>query len=247
MLSHHRTNGLWDFYSPPKSGNGKKRCQLACDLSLLFCAFFNKCRPPRFTPSKAAGKQLVSERQNANMTKSKRAWDQDKVPHVLGWGPKPRFGVWSESKKKGRASCLIPPFTPPPSLLFFYFFKVGLPYLRRTYACEEVYPCGAHVTRRPALLPRQRGRALSDGAPSHLYPLSETLPCAPASGLAVKGGSSGCSSNGGGDGGGGGDNSDIMLPSFGQHLQLQPTVLSPQRQLVFLTMQRHDEIRAREV
>lgn len=129
MLSHHRTNGLWDFYSPPKSGNGKKRCQLACDLSLLFCAFFNKCRPPRFTPSKAAGKQLVSERQNANMTKSKRAWDQDKVPHVLGWGPKPRFGVWSESKK-GRASCLIPPFTPPPSLLFFYFFKVGLPYLR---------------------------------------------------------------------------------------------------------------------
>lgn len=88
---------------------------------------------------------------------------------------------------------------------------------------------------------------MSDGAPSHLYPLSETLPCAPALGLAVKGGSSGCSSNGGGDGGGGGDNSDIMLPSFGQHLQLQPTVLSPQRQLVFLTMQRHDEIRAREV
>lgn len=144
MLSHHRTNGLWDFYSPPKSGNGKKRCQLACDLSLLFCAFFNKCRPPRFTPSKAAGKQLVSERQNANMTKSKRAWDQDKVPHVLGWGPKPRFGVWSESKK-GRASCLIPPFTPPPSLLFFYFFKVGLPYLRRTYAVPTPVKKFIHV------------------------------------------------------------------------------------------------------
>lgn len=236
------------FLQPPKNREWqKKRCQLACDPSLLFCAFFNKRRPPSFTPSKAAGKRLVSERQNANMTKSKRAWDQDKVPHVLGWGPKPRFGVWSESKKKGRASCLIHPFTPPPSLLLFYFFKVGLPYLRLD--CEEVYPCGAHVTRAPhgSLLPRERGRALSDGAPSHLYPLSETLPCAPASGLAVKGGSSGCSSNGGGDGGGGGDNSDIMLPSFGQHLQLQPTVLSPQRQLVFLTMQRHDEIRAREV
>lgn len=116
---------------------------------------------------------------------------------------------------------------------------MGLPYIRLD--CEEVYPRGARVTRRPALLPRERGRALSDGAPSHLYPLSETLPCAPASG------SSSCSSNGGGDGGGGGHNSDIMLPSFGQHLQLQPTVLSPQRQLVFLTMQRHDEIRVREV
>lgn len=38
MLSHHRTNGLWDFYSP-KTRDGK-RCQLACDQLLFICAVF---------------------------------------------------------------------------------------------------------------------------------------------------------------------------------------------------------------
>lgn len=34
MLSHHRTNGLWDFYSP-KTRDGK-RCDL---LTALWCLF----------------------------------------------------------------------------------------------------------------------------------------------------------------------------------------------------------------
>lgn len=46
MLSHHSTNGLWEFFfflTAQKTRDGK-RCQLARDPSLLLCAFFNKLR-----------------------------------------------------------------------------------------------------------------------------------------------------------------------------------------------------------
>lgn len=69
MLSHHRTNGLWDFYRP-KTRDGK-RCQLACYLLLLFVPLSistGHCASPHQRVRKMDEKRLLSERANTNLT-----------------------------------------------------------------------------------------------------------------------------------------------------------------------------------
>lgn len=60
-LSHHRTNGLWEFCTAPKTRDGK-RCQLACRLY---------CRSVHLVTSAEVednGQKTGSERANPNPT-----------------------------------------------------------------------------------------------------------------------------------------------------------------------------------
>ena len=58
MLSHHRTNGLWDFFFfiifLRSKNKGWQRYQLVCDLLLLFS---NEYQPPCSTSSKDEDKK----------------------------------------------------------------------------------------------------------------------------------------------------------------------------------------------
>ncbi len=97
MLSHHRTNGLWDFYSP-KARNGK-RYQLACDHCSFvpFSVSVDHCVSPHQKVRKKDGKWLQSERANAhlsNQNKNTKLTQYHEAVLHLSVLAEPYFRVW---------------------------------------------------------------------------------------------------------------------------------------------------------